>query len=607
MAKDTELKGNREANELRIPFTVDSDGNPVPYDVNSCNKSQKEIILLILKKLQEYVQFKASDDSSKKFEPLRMTIMGQAGTGKSYLINTLVSITRTMFQDNDVIVTTGPTGAAANNVNGKTMHSMFGINFKNPKNQMSQTVRKRLMKQLRRTLVLVMDERSMISSETLGASARNCSETAHGGVHGDLSWGGIPVVLLVGDDHQLPPVETDGGKGAFYILTGKDNCVNSNWGSNIETLGVSQFLALSKTVKLLSKIERQNEQDTDHTSLLDALRPPKQLSKTQVKRLLNLDTKLLPESTRNDIIWNSMHLYANKDKAREWNNINIIVNSGETNPVAMIRAKGESAVSKNGKAILSHYSTDQTPVSTNLFVNAKVAINGPNFYPEWGLFNGAIGTVEEIVYQDGDNPNDKDLPLYVAVKFENYEGPIWDPQNPKTVPIPVIDIPCGKERQCCKLRTIPLVPAYATTIHKFQGQSAGPTRKGQRPNEVQRIVCCPGSRKFEALNPGTLYTLLTRATTLGAYDGTNSALYFIGDNINADRFTNIHLTREGKVFEKVKRRDKWIAHLKRSIQASTVMANEVSTLIKWAQSVRYSKDFLDSAIDVVSNNFMEGR
>ena len=433
--KDLGLQGG-EAHELRIPFTVDSRGNPVPYDVNSCNESQKEIILLILKKLHEYVHFKASGDDSKKFEPLRMTIMGQAGTGKSYLINTLVSITRTMFQDNDVIITTGPTGAAANNVNGKTMHSMFGINFKCPQNQMSQKVRKRLMKQLRRTLVLVMDERSMISSEILGASARNCGETAHGGVHGDLSWGGIPVVLLVGDDHQLPPVEIDGGKGAFYILTGKDNCVNSNWGSNIETLGVSQFLDLSKTVKSLTKIERQNEQDTDHTCLLDSLRPPKQLSRSQVKRLLNLDTKLLPETVRNDIIWNSMHLYANKDKAREWNNINIIVNSGESNPVAMIRAKGESAVSKIGKAILSHYTSDQTPTSTNLFVNAKVAINGQNFYPEWGLFNGAIGTVEEIVFRDGDNPNYNDLPSLVRCMLVNLSALMLSPvkYNAESVP-----------------------------------------------------------------------------------------------------------------------------------------------------------------------------
>ena len=31
--------------------------------------------------------------------------------------------------------------------------------------------------------------------------------------------GGIPVVLLVGDDYQLPPVITKGkGKGYFYIV-----------------------------------------------------------------------------------------------------------------------------------------------------------------------------------------------------------------------------------------------------------------------------------------------------------------------------------------------------------------------------------------------------
>ena len=37
----------------------------------------------------------------KKFKPLRMTIMGCGGTGKSVLINTLVTCIRKIFDDND--------------------------------------------------------------------------------------------------------------------------------------------------------------------------------------------------------------------------------------------------------------------------------------------------------------------------------------------------------------------------------------------------------------------------------------------------------------------------------------------------------------------------
>jgi len=34
----------------------------------------------------------------------------------------------------------------------------------------------------------------------------------------------------------------------------------------------------------------------------------------------------------------------------------------------------------------------------NICQGAKVQISGKNYEPDWGLFNGAVGTVQEIVY-----------------------------------------------------------------------------------------------------------------------------------------------------------------------------------------------------------------
>jgi len=56
-----------------------------------------------------------------------MTIMGCGGTGKSVLINTLVSCIRKIFKDNDTVFVTAPTGAAAYNVRGSTIHREFKI------------------------------------------------------------------------------------------------------------------------------------------------------------------------------------------------------------------------------------------------------------------------------------------------------------------------------------------------------------------------------------------------------------------------------------------------------------------------------------------------
>ena len=444
------------------------------------------------------------------------------------------------------------TGAAANNVDGRTMHSMFGINVNKPRQQMFSLSKDRLIRQLRRTMVLIMDERSMISSEILGAAARNCKETAHGGVNHALSWGGIPVVVLVGDDHQLPPVESkDGkGKGAFYIFDGSERCVSRDWGSNVETLGVSQFLELATTVRNLSTIERQDGSNHGHVNLLSSLRPPNEPTQDQVNKLLSLDLRKQPPNMKDHIMDTAMHIYANKDKARDWNNICIATKSSENNPIAMIKARGESCISKTGKAILSHFNSEHIKLTTNIFVGERVSLCGANLIPEWGLFNGAIGTVEEIVFADGHNPNDNDQPIYVAVRFENYTGPVWDEHNPKTVPIPIITVKCTRDRRCCLMRVCPLTPAYATTVHKFQGQSCGPTKPGQPRNEIQIIVCCPGSKQFEALNPGTLYTIITRATTLGDSNSCGSALYFIGEHINRDRFTNIDKKETAKSMKK---------------------------------------------------------
>ena len=53
------------------------------------------IAYVILQKLREWYELsKIPTDIKVTFEPLRMTVMGQAGTGKTTLINTLVSTIR---------------------------------------------------------------------------------------------------------------------------------------------------------------------------------------------------------------------------------------------------------------------------------------------------------------------------------------------------------------------------------------------------------------------------------------------------------------------------------------------------------------------------------
>ena len=63
-------------------------------------------------------------------------------------------------------------------------------------------------------------------------------------------------------------------------------------------------------------------------------------------------------------------------------------------------------------------------------MGSKVALSNRNFHPAWGLHNGACGTVDEIIFESGSNPNEGGLPSYVVVDFPLYNGPIWDEDNP---------------------------------------------------------------------------------------------------------------------------------------------------------------------------------
>ena len=90
---------------------------------------------------------------------------------------------------------------------------------------------------------------------------------------------------------------------------------------------------------------------------------------------------------------------------------------------------------------------------------AKVDIQGQNIQPNWGLYNGCIGTVKEIIFGVGKNPNHGHLPLYVAVEFPSYNPPktvpLFDKLNPQIVPIPMITKLC--KHGCCHICFCPLI------------------------------------------------------------------------------------------------------------------------------------------------------
>jgi len=100
-------------NKLQIPEKA----NGEEYRLEVLNEGQFKIAYVILKNIKEWLHLATATQKRKRqFKPLRMTIMGCGGTGKSVLINTLVACIRKIFNDNNTVFVTAPTGAAAYNV-----------------------------------------------------------------------------------------------------------------------------------------------------------------------------------------------------------------------------------------------------------------------------------------------------------------------------------------------------------------------------------------------------------------------------------------------------------------------------------------------------------
>ncbi|WP_445444549.1 ATP-dependent DNA helicase [Clavibacter sp. km3a] len=132
-------------------------------------------------------------------------VTGRAGTGKSTLL------THLSWNTEKQIVICAPTGVAALNVGGQTIHSLFKLPIGViADEEIEQTGE--LRKLLNTIDTLVIDEVSMVNADLVDAIDRSLRQARH---KKDVPFGGVQVVLF-GDPYQLAPVPGDGDERAYF-------------------------------------------------------------------------------------------------------------------------------------------------------------------------------------------------------------------------------------------------------------------------------------------------------------------------------------------------------------------------------------------------------
>lgn len=179
-------------------------------------------------------------------------ITGKAGTGKT----TFVKRIQKEIDKNFLVL--APTGIAALNVGGQTMHSFFGFPLEvvGPQTPMEVSMDKRTV--LEKTNTIIVDEASMVRADLVDGMDRFlCALT-----HSHLPFGGKQVVF-VGDLFQLPPVYKKG--------TAEEDMLRALYGD-----GTPYFYKANVMKRMnLPKIEFQKvyrQKDQPFLSILDRMR-----------------------------------------------------------------------------------------------------------------------------------------------------------------------------------------------------------------------------------------------------------------------------------------------------------------------------------------------
>ncbi|TPX77514.1 hypothetical protein CcCBS67573_g01230 [Chytriomyces confervae] len=377
---------------------------------------------------------------------------GSAGTGKSVLMREIIRVLK-LSKTRDQIAITAPTGIAASNIGGTTLHSFAGCGLaKEPAEKLIGKIKsnRQTFTRWRTTQVLIIDEISMVDGyffDKLEEIARMVRDSPR-------PFGGIQLVIC-GDFMQLPPVSRGESHFAFEA---------KSWKS-----------CMSRTI-LLKEVFRQK--DPVFVQILNEMRNGLVTPATE-SRLRALSRPIVFPTGKEDIV--PTELFATRNQVDACNRLHLNALPGEI-WAHNAKLEGDDMYADKLKDCLA-------PERLELKVGAQVMLI--KNLPDISLVNGSLGRVIGFDSVNGAPVVD----FYVRGSSEmrrltvNQER--WSVELPGSTKMTV--------KEVARVQ-FPLLLAYALSIHKSQGQTIEYLRvdlgkvfeKGQTYVALSRAVSLDG-------------------------------------------------------------------------------------------------------------------
>ncbi len=427
--------------------------NPEEYydKMYSLNEGQKEIVMY----LRDWIKTTAV---GMKYglppNPFKIALLGSGGTGKSHVIHLFerdmihyfrkANIAKPEHRDDPVVLLTAPTGVAAFNIDGLTLHTAFCLSQFGISNEKRDLLRKRLG----RLLVLVCDETSMVGHKLLNKVHKRLTYIKGTTKDPEIQFGNISM-LAVQDPYQLKPVCDTALHKAIAKPKKPEDLAPLVW---------HQFKSHELTEIMRQKEDKQwaTHLDKIRTCGKDGLKENSQEDLMLRSRILTLD------ENHPNYPCQFLHVYPRNQEARDWNVKRMNKIHGR---IYTSHARFSANVNIDSLEIPDiPRKTGNLTKLLELKIGARVRIP-VNIDNKDGLSNGVMGTVTEVLLKPGTDNIEA-----VFVKFDNEkvgrlarQNKRYKKRNDGSVPITHTEVMCflGKDNiEVCKY-TLPTCITHA--------------------------------------------------------------------------------------------------------------------------------------------------